>query len=159
MLRRNRRANISALFLVRADPKSLIEQGSGYWKYEPTENGVRFLTWYDYKTRFGAPRKLFDRLIFRPLMGWATAWSFDRLRLWIDRAIRPEASLRMSLIHALARFGIAFIWIWQGLVPKLALPNAGEKTMLSAAGLPQSMLPVIGALELAIGASALAAWR
>jgi hypothetical protein len=36
------------------DPKSMIQQGSGYWKYMPLENGIKFLTWYGYSTRFGA---------------------------------------------------------------------------------------------------------
>jgi hypothetical protein len=35
------------------DPKSLIKVGSGYWKYVPTGNIIRFFTWYDYQTRFG----------------------------------------------------------------------------------------------------------
>src|SRR6266700_1157845 len=75
--------------------------------------------WYDYRTRFGSVGQLIDRLVFRRLIGWATAWSFDRLRLWIEREVPPEISLRMASIHALARLGIAFTWMWQGLVPKL----------------------------------------
>lgn len=43
----------SALKFGSAEPLSIITEGSGYWKYVPTENGVRFLTWYDYRTRFG----------------------------------------------------------------------------------------------------------
>lgn len=50
----------SALKFWSADPKSLIEEGSGYWQYIPTESGVRFLTWYDYRTRFGPLGRLFD---------------------------------------------------------------------------------------------------
>src|SRR5207247_6179098 len=68
----------SALKFWSADPKSLIAEGSGYWQYIPTASGVTFLTWYDYRTRFGAAGRLIDRLLFRPLIGWATAWSFDR---------------------------------------------------------------------------------
>ncbi|MGH9419716.1 MAG: hypothetical protein ACRD3J_07070 [Thermoanaerobaculia bacterium] len=52
---------------------SIIREGSGYWKYIPTKDGIVFLTWYDYRTRFGAVGALFDRLAFRPLIGWATA--------------------------------------------------------------------------------------
>jgi hypothetical protein len=74
----------SALRFWSDDPKSLIREGSGYWRYVPTADGVRFLTWYDYRTRFGLLGRLVDRVLFRPLMGWATAWSFDRLRLWIE---------------------------------------------------------------------------
>lgn len=59
----------SALKFWSVDPKSLIREGSGYWKYVPTDDGIRFLTWYDYRTRFGAPGRWFDALVFRPLMG------------------------------------------------------------------------------------------
>ena len=62
----------SALKFASAEPVSLIREGSGYWKYIPTAEGVRFLTWYDYRTRFGAVGAVVDRLIFRPLIGWAT---------------------------------------------------------------------------------------
>ena len=124
----------SALSFWSSDPKSLIEEGSGYWQYHPTASGSRFLTWYDYRTRFGPVGRSLDRFLFRPLIGWATAWSFDRLRLWIERGIPPEISMRMALIHTLARLGIAFTWMWQGLVPKLIFPRIDEKTMISAAG-------------------------
>src|SRR4051812_9546288 len=72
----------SALKFWSDDPKSLIVTGSGYWKYREADGGVRFRTWYDYKTRFGIFGLIFDRLIFRPLLSWATAWSFESLRLW-----------------------------------------------------------------------------
>ena len=72
---------------------SIIRDGSGYWKYIPTANGIRFITWYDYRTRFGHAGALFDRLIFRPLLGWATAWSFDRLRIRLENSSDiPSAS-------------------------------------------------------------------
>jgi hypothetical protein len=149
----------SALKFWSSDPKSLIEQGSGYWKYIPTVGGVRFLTWYDYRTRFGGAGRLIDRLLFRPLIGWATAWSFDRLRLWIDRGVTPRMSMRMAVIHAIARLGIAFTWMWQGLMPKLLFPSVDERTMMAAAGLPQTLVPVAGALELLVAALTVALWR
>jgi hypothetical protein len=137
----------------------LIEEGSGYWKYVPTAGGVRFLTWYNYRTRFGAAGRLIDRLLFRRLIGWATAWSFDRLRLWIDRGVPPEISMRIALIHAFARLGIAFTWLWQGLVPKLMFASVDEQSMIAAAGLPLRLLPAIGALELVFAAATLFFWR
>src|SRR5579872_4755208 len=149
----------SALSFWSSDPKSLIKEGSGYWQYHPTASGSRFLTWYDYRTRFGLVGGLLDRFLFRPLIGWATAWSFDRLRLWIERGIPPEVSMRMALIHALARLGIAFTWAWQGLVPKLMFPSIDEKTMISTAGLPITLLPAIGAFELAFAAVTICFWR
>ena len=86
----------SALRFASDDPKSLIREGSGYWRYVPTDRGLRFFTWYDYQVRFGLPGRIIDRLFFRPLMGWATAWSFDRLRLWADDGQPPEVSLQLA---------------------------------------------------------------
>ena len=76
--------------------RSLIRSGSGYWRYEPTSGGVRFLTRYDYETRWGALGALVDRVLFRPLLGWATAWSFDRLRIWLEEGVEPERSRRLA---------------------------------------------------------------
>jgi hypothetical protein len=149
----------SALKFWSADPKSLIEEGAGYWKYILTTDGIRFLTWYDYRARFGMAGRLIDRVMFRPLIGWATAWSFDRLRLWIERGLAPQVSMRMAVIHAVARFGIAFIWFWQGLVPKLLFANADEKAMMTAVGMPVSLVPVAGVLELALAVATLGLWR
>lgn len=95
----------SALRFWSDDPKSLIRTGSGYWQYVPTDDGVRFLTAYDYEVRFGAAGRAFDALVFRPLMGWATAYGFDRLRLWIERGIDPARSLRRSGLVAVAWAG------------------------------------------------------
>ncbi|MBC2905069.1 hypothetical protein [Streptomyces cupreus] len=83
-------ARTSALRFSSPHPLSLLAEGSGYWRYIPDGDGVRFLTGYDYRPRWGALGALADRLLFRPLMGWATAWSFDRLRLWLERGISPE---------------------------------------------------------------------
>ncbi|MFJ9928046.1 hypothetical protein ACIRU5_18675 [Streptomyces misionensis] len=80
----------SALRFASPHPLSLLARGSGYWRYVPDAHGVRFLTGYDYRPRWGVFGALTDRLVFRPLMGWATAWSFDRLRLWLERGITPE---------------------------------------------------------------------
>lgn len=82
-------------------PLSLIHSGSGYWRYQPVGDGVRFLTGYDYRTRWGWFGRIADRAA-RPAMGWATAWSFDRLRLWAERGIEPERSRRRALVE----FGI-----------------------------------------------------
>ena len=59
---------VSALKFWSDDPKSLIRAGSGYWKYVPSDDGVRFLTCYGYEVRFGALGRIADRLVFRPLM-------------------------------------------------------------------------------------------
>ena len=80
----------SALKFGSDDRRSLIRAGSGYWKYEQIEDEVRFITGYDYEVRWGPVGWAFDRLLFRPLIGWATAWSFDRLRLWIEQGRDPQ---------------------------------------------------------------------
>ena len=153
----------SALKFRSADPRSIIREGSGYWKYIPMSGGIRFLTWYDYETRFGAVGWFIDRLAFRPLMGWATAWSFDRLRLWLEEGIDPEYAARQALIHGLSRTGLAFVFAYHGLVPKLLQHHADELAMLRDAGIGESdVLPALmtlGAAELLIALSMLLFWR
>lgn len=149
----------SSLKFASGDPKSLILEGSGYWRYVPVDGGVRFFTWYDYQVRFGFLGRIIDRLAFRPLMGWATAWSFDRLRLWTEADQSPESSLGFAIIHAVARVSIAFIWIWHGLIPKLIYRNIDERIMLAQAGVPAHFLPWIGAAEIIFGLLVLAAWN
>ena len=145
------------------DPRALILEGSGYWKYIPNEDGIRFLTWYDYRTRFGAIGRAVDAALFRPLMGWATAWSFDRLRLWIERGIEPEASLQRSLAHATARVAIALVFLYHGLVPKLIARHPDELEMLRDAGLSEGSLTtalrLLGVVEVVWGLVVLSTWR
>ncbi|MEV0321994.1 hypothetical protein ACIBKX_18465 [Streptomyces sp. NPDC050658] len=96
----------SALRFASPHPLSLLREGSGYWRYVPTaDGGVRFLTGYDYEPRWGRFGACADRIVFRPLMGWATAWSFDRLRLWLERGITPERQLRYALAEVAFRAG------------------------------------------------------
>ena len=153
------------------DPKSLIRTGSGYWKYLPEQNAtganenrpcIRFLTWYDYETRFGVFGRLLD-LIFRALLGWATAWSFDRLRQWIEEGIPPEISRDRALIHALARGAVAFIWFYHGLVPKLLYQNVIELDLLSKIGIAQQHISAAvtfaGWVEVAFAILLLFLWR
>ncbi|WP_409047783.1 SRPBCC family protein [Microbacterium sp. HA-8] len=75
----------SALRFHTRDRMSPIRSGRGYWRYVPVEGGTRFITGYDYDAGWG----MLD-VVVRPLLGWATAWSFDRLRLWIESDDPPE---------------------------------------------------------------------
>src|SRR3954447_8735489 len=93
----------SALRFSSPHPLSLLAEGSGYWRYVPDGDGVRFLTGYDYRPRWGVFGALADRVLFRPLIGWATAWSFDRLRLWLERGITPERARANWLSELLVR--------------------------------------------------------
>jgi DoxX-like protein len=153
----------SALKFSSADPRSIIREGAGYWKYIPTPEGIRFLTWYDYRTRFGVFGALFDRLLFRPLMGWATAWSFDRLRLWLEDAVDPAQAMRQTLVHGVARVGLALIFAYHGLAPKLLGPHADEIAMLRDVGVAAegtgAMLTMLGIAELLLALSLVMFWH
>ena len=152
----------SALKFASDAPLSIIRDGSGYWKYIPTREGVRFLTWYDYRTRFGVAGTVVDRLIFRPLIGWATAWSFDRLRLWLEDRVDPRLAVRLTLIHLVARLTLAAVFAYQGIVPKLLARHADEIALIEAAGVPtgQTVTAVValGVAEVAVAAALLGAW-
>lgn len=89
----------SALRFSSPNPLSPIRSGAGYWRYVPTADGVRFLTGYDYVPGWG---RGIDRFV-RPLMGWLTAWSFDRLRLWLESGIPPERSRNRAAAEVFAR--------------------------------------------------------
>ncbi len=142
---------------------SLILEGAGYWRYVPTVSGTRFLTRYDYRVRWGAFGKIVDRILFRPVFGWATAWSFDRLRLWIENGIAPERSRKQTVAHTLAVLTLAFVWIYHGIVPKLLYRHAGEFELLTAAGAgfgdADLALTLVGLVEVGFGISLLRWWR
>jgi hypothetical protein len=153
----------SALKFSSADSRSIIREGAGYWKYIPTADGIVFLTWYDYRTRFGALGALLDRVGFQPLMGWATAWSFDRLRLWLEDGVDPTLAGRQALVHGVARLGLALIFAYHGLVPKLLGPHRDEMAMVRdagvAAGNAWAVLMLLGIAELLLALCLLIAWR
>jgi hypothetical protein len=153
----------SALRFGSGEPFSIIREGSGYWKYMPTAEGIRFLTRYDYRTRFGPVGTFVDRLIFRPLLGWATAWSFDRLRLWLEQRVDPANAMRQTLVHFIARIAVAAVFAYQGVVPKLIARNVDELTMLRDAGVAADFTGVavtaLGILELAFAAVLVVAWH
>ncbi|GGO33311.1 hypothetical protein [Streptomyces lasiicapitis] len=112
----------SALRFASSHPLSLLAEGSGYWRYVPTGDGVRFLTGYDYRPRWGRFGVLADRAVMRPLMGWATAWSFDRLRLWLERGITPERGLAHGVGEVVGRaLCVAAAWGLGGPVAALAV--------------------------------------
>ncbi len=138
------------------DWRSIIEAGAGYWRYIPTDGGVRFLTRYDYRPRWGTFGEITDRLLVRPVFGWATAWSFDRLRLWLEKGIPPEHSRNQAIAHAAAIAGLSGVWIYQGVVPKLLAVDAAEvRLWRSALGLGQgparAAVRAAGAAEVAAG--------
>ena len=156
-------SRVSSLRFWSDSPLLLIREGSGYWRYLPAHpqshpQHLRFLTWYDYQPRFGPLGRSFD-LLFRPLIGWATAWSFDRLRLWVEEGVPPKVVRTCTLIYTLTRLTVVFVWLWHGLVPKLLFRSADELAMLHDAGLRSAALPWIGAAEVALGFLGLILWR
>lgn len=79
-------ARTSTLRFAPDDRWSPLGAGRGYWRYVPTPDGVLFLTGYDYAPGWG---RLAD-VVVRPFVGWLTAWSFDRLRIWAETGVPPE---------------------------------------------------------------------
>lgn len=85
----------SVLRFATEDPVSPLRSGRGYWRYRHHDGVTTFSTGYDYDP--GAWR-LLDRLILRRVIGWMTAWSFDRLRIWAERGEPPERWPLRSLL-------------------------------------------------------------
>ncbi|MDG5472913.1 DoxX-like family protein [Jeotgalibacillus sp. ET6] len=154
---------ISSLAFGSEQPISLIKEGAGYWKYTPVNTGIKFETLYQYKVRFGRAGQWFDSLIFKPMIGWATAWSFDCLAKWLENDIRPEDSVRRSLLHAALCLLMALIWIYQGLVPKLLFPETGEvallKNSLWLSPFAEPMITLAGTIQILIGLAFLLPWK
>jgi hypothetical protein len=133
------------------DRRSIIDAGAGYWRYVPTGDGIRFLTRYDYRPRWGRLGELLDRAVFRPAFGWATAWSFDRLRLWLEEGIPPERSRDHAIAHATAVTGLVGVFAYQGLVPKVWKVDQDEVAIWQGLGLSGSrarkLVRTVGAVE------------
>ncbi|WP_340372155.1 DoxX-like family protein [Peribacillus sp. FSL E2-0218] len=110
---------------------SPIREGKGYWQYIPTDNGITFLTQYDYDVRYGLLGRLVD-FFFRPIMGWATALSFDVLKRWIEKGESPRSQYVRFIINAIVTMLFVFIWLYHGLIPKMIAKHPEEVSMLSS---------------------------
>ncbi|MEZ7171134.1 DoxX-like family protein [Sporosarcina sp. OR05] len=112
---------------------SPIREGRGYWKYVPIQGGVKFLTQYDYEPNFSSFGKIVDRCIFKPMMGWATALSFDVLKRWLEQGEAPRSQyIRFFYSYGLALL-FAFVWMYQGLIPKILAKHPEEMAMVASA--------------------------
>lgn len=110
---------------------SPIKEGRGYWKYEPRQEGTIFLTQYNYDVNFGTVGQGFDAFVFRPLIGWGTALSFDVLKRWLEKGEAPRSQyFRFFTTYGLSIL-FAFIWIYHGLVPKIIRKHPEELRMLA----------------------------
>jgi hypothetical protein len=96
-------------------------------------------------------------------MGRATAWSFDRLRLWLERGTDPAVSLRLAAIHGLSRVGLAAIFLWHGLVPKLLALDPTEIAIATGLGtgpgMARAALAGVGVAECLLGVALLLTWH
>lgn len=146
---------LSTLSFTSEQPISLIRQGGGYWRYKKSGDKLTFITLFDYKTRFGTAGRLLDRFLFRPMFGYATAWSFDRLRIWLEDRIPPSVVVERAIIHYLSVILVMLLWCYEGIVPKLLFPEAGELHLLKRLGWFEGMelqtVQLLGALEIGFG--------
>lgn len=110
---------------------SPIVEGKGYWKYEPNSTGTTFLTQYDYLPRFGLLGKVFDKA-FRPLIGWATALSFDVLKRWLETAEPPAQQYRRFFAYWSVVILFIVVWFYQGWVPKIWQMHPQELSLFQA---------------------------
>lgn len=146
----------SSLHFGTDHPLSPIKEGKGYWKYVPELNATKFFTQYDYDVPFGAFGKLLDKIVFRPLIGWATALSFDVLKRWLEKGDTPSAQYIRFFTHWIITLLFFFVWIYQGLVPKLITMHP-EEIALTSAILPfkpseaYNMVATIGVIEIIFG--------
>jgi len=147
--------SISALKFSSARKLSLIAEGSGFWKYQPTPRGIRFYTGYDYRTRWGWPGRALDKVLFRPIMVKATAWSFDRLKNWIEKGIHPRQAMAAQITVTSASLILGAAWIYHGLIPKLLFMETGELAMMEKSGLfgnhAAAAVKALGAGEILFG--------
>ena len=154
-IRKETGERISSLKFWTDNTLSLIQIGRGYWKYTPNKEYIHFETQYDYDTRFGRVGNVIDCYIFRPLLGWATAWSFDALKLWLEKGLHPRLLIRRTMTYWLVCFLFAFVWMYQGIFPKIIFSHPEEMKMLSAiidsTGNSIAILKVIGMLEIIFG--------
>lgn len=140
-----------------------IREGRGYWKYEPIEKGTKFLTQYDYTPNFGKIGQFID-LFFRPLMGYATALSFDVLKRWLEKGESPASQYSRFFMTQLLTIFFAFLWIYQGLVPKIIAMHPEEKAMVAsglslADGQATTVVFIIGIAEVLFGLFWLMYWK
>ncbi|WP_416728770.1 DoxX-like family protein [Fictibacillus sp. JL2B1089] len=148
-------SKISSLHFGTPQKISPISEGKGFWKYIPNEKGTTFLTQYDYDVRYGYFGRLVDSL-FRPLMGWGTALSFDVLKRWIEQRELPKTQYIRFFSTLLITVLFFFIWVYQGLVPKIIAKHPEEVAMLSSLSAMEmntavKAVGVVGILEVLFG--------
>ncbi|WP_342468118.1 hypothetical protein NSS78_09620 [Bacillus sp. FSL W8-0920] len=112
---RNERA--SSLHFKSSHPLSFIKEGSGYWKYMKTSDHIVFQTQFDYKTKEGKGWTWADRILFRPMIGFMTAFSFGALKTWLEKGTHPRLLLERTLAHYGICLLFAIVWLCQAVIP------------------------------------------
>ncbi|AOC56501.1 hypothetical protein [Bacillus pumilus] len=112
---RNERA--SSLKFKSSHPLSFIKEGSGYWKYMKTSDHIVFQTQFDYKTKEGKGWTWADRILFRPMIGFMTAFSFGALKTWLEKGTHPRLLLERTLAHYGICLLFAIVWLCQAVIP------------------------------------------
>ncbi|CAM4147690.1 Uncharacterised protein [Lederbergia lenta] len=123
-------SRVSSLHFGTDQKISIIHEGRGYWKYEPNNKSIHFLTEYNYDVNFGRIGSFFDHIIFRPLIGWATALSFDVLKRWLEKGESPRSQYIRFFSSWLITILFFFIWLYHGLIPKIIFTHPDEIYML-----------------------------
>lgn len=146
----------SALHFGTAQRLSPIREGRGYWKYEPQKDHIKFYTQYDYDVNFGRIGKAVDRNLFRPAIGWATALSFDVLKRWLEKGETPHSQYTRFFSTYLMTILFAFVWVYQGLIPKVIGMHTTEREMVGRLfnfneGQLTTVVFIIGIAELLFG--------
>jgi uncharacterized membrane protein YphA (DoxX/SURF4 family) len=81
----------------------------------------------------------------------------------LEEAAVGSPQKRLARIHTLARIGIAAVWIYHGLVPKLLYRDWSEMDLLHDMGVEIAIVPMIlqtfAYLEISLGLLVLAHWR
>ena len=130
---------------------SPIAEGKGYWQYIPNGNHITFLTQYDYETRFGKVGSIVD-YFFRPLIGWATALSFDVLKRWMEKGELPAHQYKRFFSTTLINCLFFFIWFYHGLIPKIIFQQTEEVAFFYQMGISSEtaylLVIIIGILEM-----------
>ncbi|MDF2498439.1 MAG: hypothetical protein K0Q86_2071 [Arthrobacter koreensis] len=132
----------SVLKFTTRDVLSPIGPGAGYWRYVPGPDGIRFITGYHFSPGWGPLGRWLDAPLIRPALGWATAWSFDRLRLWAEDGIPPERALRAWLLDT----GLRTAAVAGTLCLLIRRPGAGTALAAAAAVAGAGMLPAAGSV-------------
>ncbi|MES1036165.1 hypothetical protein [Bacillus pumilus] len=112
---RNERA--SSLNFKSSHPLSFIKEGSGYWKYIKTIDHIVFQTQFDYKTKEGKGWTWADKILFRPMIGFMTAFSFGALKTWLEKGTHPRLLLERTLAHYGICLLFAIVWLCQAVIP------------------------------------------